>query len=114
MSLRHLKRVFVSFTPGDTTAVSAREFLQRITGDKAKKSNPACDVKYDIAEEGIPGKAFVELTFNDNTHTKLFTSESSANQINVLIDKKGADLEMKAIMAEVKFDPSQMLKSSKK
>jgi large subunit ribosomal protein L53 len=56
--LRHLKKVFIQFAPGDPRAVSARELLQRVTGDKAKKSNPACVVTFEIDEQGKPGQAY--------------------------------------------------------
>lgn len=71
MALRHLKRVFVQFTAGDPRAVSARDFLARLSGEGARKSNPQCKVEFSISETAPHGKAFVDLTFNDGTQAEL-------------------------------------------
>lgn len=71
MALRHLKRVFVQFTAGDPRAVSARDFLARLSGEGARKSNPQCKVEFSISETAPHGKAFVDLTFNDGTQVVL-------------------------------------------
>lgn len=52
---------------GDGKAVSARELLQRLSGDNARKSNPACKVEFNIDEDAAHGTAFIDLMFNDNT-----------------------------------------------
>ena len=53
--LKHLKKVFVSFTPGDLRAASARELLQRASSNAAKKSNPACVVEFNVGGRGRAG-----------------------------------------------------------
>lgn len=106
MALRHLRKAFVQFNPSDPKAVSARELLQRLTGDKAQKSNPACNVQFDIAEDGQPGKAFVELTFNDGAEIKVLTADYPVVDLSRMIDRKGNEMELKQVLSEVKgFDP---------
>lgn len=73
--LRHLKRVVVQFKPGDPKSVSARELLQRLSGDRAKKSNPQCKVEFAIDEEAPMGKSFVELHFADDDVRKIYMAD---------------------------------------
>lgn len=103
--LKHLKRVFVQFAPGDPKAASARELLQRLTTDKAKKSNPACVVEFKVDEGGAPGKAFVDLTFNDNEQRTLHTAEHGVQQIAEVIEQKAGEMELRTVFKEVGFDP---------
>lgn len=103
--LKHLKRVFITFTPGDPRAVSARELLQRVTGDRAKKSNPKCAVEFNIDENGQPGQAYVDLQFADDEKRRLFTADHAVEEIATMIEEKGSEMEMKSIMKEVGFDP---------
>ncbi|GAX82227.1 hypothetical protein CEUSTIGMA_g9655.t1 [Chlamydomonas eustigma] len=106
MSLRHLKRVFIQFSPGDLKAVSARELLQQLSGDGARKSNVACKVDFNIAEQGGQGKAFVELDFNDNTKMKVMTADYPVHELSKMIERKGYEMELKSVLGEVKgFDP---------
>lgn len=55
--LRHLKRVFIQFSPLDPRATSARELLQRVGCDAARKSNPDCAVDFQVDEDAAPGGA---------------------------------------------------------
>lgn len=103
--LKHLKRVFIAFTPGDPRAVSARELLQRVSSERAKRSNPACKVEFEISEEGQHGQAYVDLHFVDDEKRKLPTADRRVDDIASLIDEKGTEMEMRGIMKEVGFDP---------
>ena len=58
--LKHLRRVFIQFTPGDPKSVSARELLALTKG---KHSNPACKVEFKTDEDAAPGSSLLELEF---------------------------------------------------
>lgn len=102
--LRHLKRVYVQFTPGDPRSVSARDLLQRLSGDRAKKSNPQCKVDFKIDEDAAPGSAFVELTFGDDELRKIALANTSVQEVSRLIEQKGSEMELKAVLKEVWMD----------
>lgn len=91
--LKHLKRVFVQFTPGDPKAASARELLGRVSSPFAKKSNPACTVEHKVDDAG--GPPFVDLTFTDDEQRKLITKELNVEDINRIIQQKAGEMEMK-------------------
>ncbi len=91
--LKHLKRVFVQFTPGDPKAASARELLGRVSSPFAKKSNPACVVEHKVDDAG--GPPFVDLTFTDDEQRKLVTKELNVGDINRIIQQKAGEMEMK-------------------
>lgn len=101
--LKHLKRVFVQFTPGDPKAASARELLGRVSSPFAKKSNPACTVEHKVDDAG--GPPFVDLTFTDDEQRKLITKELNVEDINRIIQQKAGEMEMKAVMKEVGWNP---------
>ncbi|KAG2442866.1 hypothetical protein HXX76_002945 [Chlamydomonas incerta] len=103
--LKHLKKVFVSFTPGDLRAASARELLQRASSNAAKKSNPACVVEFNVDEQGQSGRAYVDLTFADNESRRVQTAEMSVEDIARLIEQKAGEMEMRTVMKEVGYDP---------
>jgi large subunit ribosomal protein L53 len=103
--LRHLKRVFISFVPGDPRAASARELLQRVGADKAKKSNPKCEVEFKVDDAGEMGKSYVELVFADNDQRKLFTADYRIKDIEEIIQRKAKEAEMQEVMKEVSYDP---------
>lgn len=86
--LRHLKRVFISFSPLDPKATSARELLQRVGCDAARKSNPACAVDFAVNEAAPPGGAFVELQFVDDATAKLPTADFRVDDIVRIIEQK--------------------------
>lgn len=103
--LRHLKRVFISFVPGDPRAASARELLQRVGSDKAKKSNPKCEVEFTVDDSGAVGKSYVELVFADNEQRKLLTADYRIKDIEEIIQRKAKEAEMQEVMKEVGYDP---------
>ncbi|GIL72698.1 hypothetical protein Vretimale_4404 [Volvox reticuliferus] len=103
--LKHLKRVFVQFTPGDAKAASARELLQRVSSNHAKRSNPGCVVEFKVDEDGSAGKAFVDLTFTDNEQRRVHTKELSVEDVARLIEQKAGEMEMRTVMKEVGYDP---------
>ncbi|KAI8477140.1 MAG: hypothetical protein J3K34DRAFT_399503 [Monoraphidium minutum] len=103
--LRHLKRVFIQFSPLDPRATSARELLQRVGCDAARKSNPACQVEFNIDEAAKPGTSFVELQFNDDAQQRLPTADYRVNDIVRIIEQKASEMEMRSVMKEVGFDP---------
>ncbi|MEW5303397.1 MAG: hypothetical protein WDW38_001723 [Sanguina aurantia] len=103
--LKHLKRVFIYFTPGDSRAVSARELLQRVSSDKARKSNPSCVVDFKINEETAFDRAYVELLFSDAEQRKIFTEDYGVQEISRLIEQKGSEMELRSVMKDVGFDP---------
>ncbi|KAG2499338.1 hypothetical protein HYH03_002914 [Edaphochlamys debaryana] len=103
--LKHLKRVFVSFTPGDPKAASARELLQRVSSPSAKRSNGACVVEFKVEEGGAEGRAYVDLTFSDGDTRRVPTKELSVEDVGRLIEQKAGEMEMKAVMKEVGHDP---------
>jgi large subunit ribosomal protein L53 len=103
--LRHLKRVFISFVPGDPRAASARELLQRVGSDKAKKSNPKCEVEFKVDDNGVMGQSYVELVFADNEQRKLLTADFRIKDIEDIIRRKAKEAEMQEVMKEVKYDP---------
>lgn len=103
--LKHLKRVFVQFNPGDPKAASARELLQRVSSNQAKRSNPACLVNFKVDEDGSPGRAFVDLTFTDNEQHRVHTKELSVEDVSRLIEQKAGEMEMRTVMKEVGYDP---------
>lgn len=72
--LRHLKRVFIQFSPTDPRSTTARELMQRVGNDKARKSNPECAVEFKVTEATPEGKSFVELQFVDGQEAKLLTA----------------------------------------
>ncbi|GBF92570.1 hypothetical protein Rsub_05184 [Raphidocelis subcapitata] len=106
--LRHLKRVFISFSPLDPRATSARELLQRVGCDAARKSNPACAVEFAVEEAGAPGGAFVELDFVDDARARLATADFRVDDIVRLIEQKASEMEMRTVMKEVGFDPATL------
>lgn len=73
--LRHLKRVFIEFAPGDPRSTSARELLQRLGCDSARKSNPDCVLDFRAAEDAPAGGSTVELVFSDGEQAKLATAD---------------------------------------
>jgi large subunit ribosomal protein L53 len=108
MSLRHLKHVLVSFKSGDPGSTSARVLLQRLGGDGAKRSNPACKVEFEVGEgragggaEGSPNAAFVELEFLDGDKRRIATAGRLATDIEKIIEQKGAEMDMRAVFNEV-------------
>ncbi|KIY99651.1 hypothetical protein MNEG_8310 [Monoraphidium neglectum] len=103
--LRHLKRVFIQFSPLDPRATSARELLQRVGCDAARKSNPSCQVEFNIDEAGKPGSSFVELQFVDDAQAKLQTADYRVDDIVRIIEQKASEMEMRTVMTEVGFDP---------
>ncbi|PNH06892.1 hypothetical protein TSOC_006700 [Tetrabaena socialis] len=105
--LKHLKRVFVQFTPGDPKAASARELLQRVSSDKAKKSNPGCVVAFKVQEAAASNaeRAYVDLTFTDNDTRRVVTAELSVDDVSRIIQQKAGEMEMKGVMKEVGHDP---------
>lgn len=103
--LRHLKRVFISFVPGDPRAASARELLQRVGSDKAKKSNPKCEVEFKVDDNGVMGESYVELVFADDEQRKLLTADFRIKDIEDIIQRKAKEAEMQEVMKEVKYDP---------
>jgi large subunit ribosomal protein L53 len=105
--LRHLKRVFISFSPSDPRATSARELLQRVGCDAARKSNPACAVEFAVEESGAPGGAFVELLFVDDASARLATADYRVDDIVRVIEQKASEMEMRSVMKEVGFDPTK-------
>lgn len=105
--LRHLKRVFIQFAPLDPKATSARELLQRVGCDAARKSNPACVVEFSIDEKGKPGSSFVELQFVDDVQQRLNTADYRVDDIVRIIQQKASEMEMRSVMKEVGFDPQK-------
>lgn len=105
--LRHLKRVFIQFSPLDARATSARELLQRVGCDAARKSNPACEVEFKVEESGAAGGSFVELQFVDDATARLSTADHRVDDIVRLIEQKASEMEMRSVMKEVGFDPSK-------
>ena len=95
--LKFVKKVSIQFTPGDFGSVSARELLQRISGDRAKKSNPVCLVEFKIAE-GQGEKPYVELVFTDGEQRKMLTADLSVQEIAKMIELKGSEMELKGVM----------------
>ena len=102
--LRHLKRVFVSFSPYDAKATSARELLQRIGCDAARKSNPQCAVDFAVDEAAPDGGAFVELQFADGAEARLGTADLKVADIVRVIEAKSAEMELRAVLRDVGFD----------
>lgn len=98
--LRHLQKVIIQFSPADT---SAREFLQRVSGTKARSSNPTCKVDFSIVDDGSP--AFVELTFTDKESRKLMMKDFKVDDVSKIIELKGGEMELKGVMQEVGYDP---------
>jgi hypothetical protein len=72
--LRHLKRVFIQFSPTDPRATAARELLQRVGCEAARSSNPDCEVEFKVDEGTAAGQAVVELHFNDGQQAKLLAA----------------------------------------
>ena len=103
--LRHLKRVFIQFSPADPRATSARELLQRVGNDKARKSNPDCAVDFKVDEGAGEGAAVVELQFVDDDTRRLRTADLRVTDIVRMIEEKATEMEMKSVMADVKYDP---------
>lgn len=103
--LKHLKRVFIQFAPGDARAASARELLQRVSSAKAKESNPACKVDFKVDVAGGPGGAFVDLTFADSEQRRIHTADFDVKDIAQQIEQKAAEMEMRSTMKEVGYDP---------
>jgi large subunit ribosomal protein L53 len=99
--LKHLKRVFVQFRPGDPLSVSARELLQRASTDSARRSNPACIVEFKIDEESEEGTAFAELLFSDNDTRKIQLASVGVEEIARMIERKASEMEMIAVLKEV-------------
>lgn len=108
--LRHLKRVFIQFAPLDPKATSARELLQRVGCDAARKSNPACQVEFKVDEDGKPGSSFVELQFIDDAQQRLPTADYRVDDIVRIIEQKASEMEMRTVMKEVGFDPYKAAK----
>ena len=104
--LRHLKRVFIQFSPLDPRATSARELLQRVGCDAARKSNPECAVEFKVDEDAAPGSSFVELQFVDDAQARLATADYRVDDIVRIIEQKASEMEMRSVMKEVGFDPS--------
>lgn len=103
--LKHLSRVMVRFAPGDAKATSAMDILAFVNGDSAKKSNPKCQVEFQI-DETLHGMSSVDLTFNDKTSLKLHTSDMSIEEVKRTIARKGGEMELRSVLSEVKgFDP---------
>jgi large subunit ribosomal protein L53 len=103
--LRHLKRVFISFSPLDPRATSARELLQRVGCDAARKSNPACAVEFAVDEAAAPGTSYVELQFADDQQARLATADFRVDDIVRIIEQKASEMEMRSVMKEVGYDP---------
>mmetsp|Transcript_7618 Transcript_7618/g.13184 ORF Transcript_7618/g.13184 Transcript_7618/m.13184 type:complete len:126 (+) Transcript_7618:230-607(+) len=103
--LKHLKRVYVSFVPGDPKSVSARELLQRLNGDKSRKSNPACKVEFKVNEEAPEGSSYVELQFADDEKRKVALAAVTVDEVTSMIEQKGNEMELRAVFKEVGFDP---------
>jgi large subunit ribosomal protein L53 len=104
--LRHLKRVFIQFSPLDPRATSARELLQRVGCDAARKSNPACAVDFAVDESGAPGSSFVELQFADDATQRLATADYRVDDIVRIIAQRASEMEMRSVMTEVGYDPA--------
>jgi large subunit ribosomal protein L53 len=102
--LKHLKRVFVQFTPGDPNATSAREFLRQVSGAKAKKSNPACSVEYKVVDHGHMD-AYIDVVFNDDTPKRINAKDMDMYGIAKYIKGKSNEMEMQSLMKDVSYNP---------
>jgi len=105
--LKHLRRVFIQFTPSDPRATTARELLQRLGNDKARASNPACVVQFNVDEAGPSGSAFVDLVFNDGEERRVMTADARIADVVRTIEQKATEMEMLDVIKETKYDPWQ-------
>jgi large subunit ribosomal protein L53 len=103
--LKHLKRVFVKFAPTDPRATSARELLQRVGCDKARKSNPECQVEFQADNAVGPNGSYVELLFVDDEQRQLRTADLKIDDIVRIIQQKATEMELRSVMKDVKYDP---------
>jgi len=104
--LRHLKRVAIAFPPGDAKSASARELLQRLGCDNARKSNPACVLDFTADEAAAPGSAAVELVFADGECRRIATADLRIQDVVRVIEEKAVEMELRDVLAEVKYDPA--------
>lgn len=103
--LKHLKRVSIQFGPGDPKSTSARELLQRLGCDNARKSNPKCELDFKSNETLPSGSSSVELVFNDDQKRELKTSDMRIADIVKVIEQKAVEMELRSVFQEVKYDP---------
>ena len=103
--LRNLKSVYVKFSPLDPRAASARELLQRVGCEKARKSNPDCTVEFNVDDKLASGSSFVELKFTDDERYKLSTADLKVDDITRIIQQKATEMELRSVMKDVNYDP---------
>jgi hypothetical protein len=103
--LRHLRKVYIQFAAGDVRSKSARELLQRLGCDKARKSNADCSVEFTITENPSDNDCYVDLTFVDNDQRRISTADRKTDDIMRVIQSKAKEMEMRDVMKEVAFDP---------
>eukprot|EP00879_Flechtneria_rotunda_P028572 GHRR01030730.1.p1 GENE.GHRR01030730.1~~GHRR01030730.1.p1 ORF type:complete len:110 (-),score=13.84 GHRR01030730.1:136-465(-) len=103
--LKHLKRVIIQFHPSDPKATAARELLQRVGNDKARKSNPDCVIDYKVIETSQISRSFIELQFADLESHKLYTADLRVDDIVKLIEQKATEMELRSVMKDVNYDP---------
>eukprot|EP00775_Hariotina_reticulata_P000227 gene227-430_t len=99
--LKHLKRVFIEFHPGDPQSTAARELLQRVGNAQARKSNPDCVVDYKVVETAHIPKSVVELQFSDNESHKLYTADLKVADIVKIIEQKATEMELRSVMKDL-------------
>ena len=58
-----------------------------------------------VDEQGLSGRAYVDLTFADNESRRVQTAEMSVEDIARLIEQKAGEMEMRTVMKEVGYDP---------
>eukprot|EP00160_Parvularia_atlantis_P020932 Unigene8874_Nuclearia_a/m.27145 Unigene8874_Nuclearia_a/g.27145 ORF Unigene8874_Nuclearia_a/g.27145 Unigene8874_Nuclearia_a/m.27145 type:complete len:101 (+) Unigene8874_Nuclearia_a:81-383(+) len=71
---------FSPFAPGRGTA-TARAFLNRVTSDKLRQSNPKCAVQTVVLPPGDAAGARILVTYTDGGKTELRPDEFSLKQI---------------------------------
>lgn len=105
--LKHLTAVVIRFVPSDPKSTSARELLQRLASDKARRSNPSCVVDFKVEAQAWPDVAQVQLHFTDGEKRTVQTCDKKVDDIVKLIHQKASEMELRDVMKEVSYNPWQ-------
>jgi hypothetical protein len=112
--LKFLKSVAIRFNPGDPSATSARELLQRVGSASARKSNPDCAVSFRVLEDAVGGgasgasdAATVALEFSDGERRELSARDHTVADFVKAIEEKATAMELAQVLTDCKFDPAK-------
>ncbi|GJP34528.1 hypothetical protein CLOM_g18965 [Closterium sp. NIES-68] len=89
--LKHLSRVRIEFNAFDRRNAAALEFLAQCNSQKARESNPKCDVAVKRRTDDHP--PFVQVTFNNGQEETMDCTQLTAQSIRRSILDRAEEME---------------------